>query len=191
MRDSVRSYLRDHYTFERRRAISLSESGQDTATWADFAHRLGILSLADADNAPDPVDIMVIMEELGEALVIEPFLETVVTGAALLRASGGEVAQALLAGVIEGKVKLALAWAEAARRYAWQPQSTTAHRAGNMWRIDGVKSVVVAAPWATHLLVSAATANGASLFLVAPDTPGVTLKGLSDDRRPQGGRNHF
>lgn len=175
LRDSVRSYLRDHYPFARRRAASLSAAGYDAATWGDFAERLGILSLADTGNAPDPVDVMVIMEELGEALVIEPFLETVVVGAALLRAAGGAAARTLLSGVVAGDVRLALAWAEPAARMAWMPRGTVARREGDGWRLDGAKSVVTGAPWATQLLVSAATAGGTSLFVVAPDAPGVTL----------------
>jgi alkylation response protein AidB-like acyl-CoA dehydrogenase len=175
LRDSLRGYLRNHYGFDRRRASSRTESGWDPETWTAFADRLGILSLAGGDVAPDPVDLMVVMEELGEALVLEPYLETVVTGAALLRASGGAAAGALLDGIVAGEVRLALAWAEPATRYAWAPQDTHAVRQGDGWVLNGRKSVVVAAPWATHLIVSARTEGGVSLFLVAPDAPGVTL----------------
>ena len=154
LRDSVRGYLRDHYPFERRRAASLSATGLDAGTWAAFADRLGILSLADAESAPDPVDVMVLMEELGEALVVEPFLETVVIGAALLRAADSRAARQLLGGIVTGDVKLALAWAEPGVRVSWAPATTVATRDADKWRLDGVKSVVVGAPWATHLLVS-------------------------------------
>ena len=175
MRASLRAYLRDRYSFERRRLVLRSEQGWNAEVWSDFSDRLGILSLADPDTTPDPVDLMVVMEELGEALVIEPFLETVVTGAALLRASGGEKARELLEDIVAGQVRLALAWAEPQTRYSWAPRDTVAKQVGKEWHLDGLKSVVVGAPWATHLIVSAATASGTSLFLVSPDAPGVTL----------------
>lgn len=175
LRDSVRGYLRSHYGFDHRRAASRSKSGWDAETWKAFADRLGILSLAGGEAAPDAVDLMVIMEELGEALVLEPYLETVVTGAALLRASGGEAAKALLDGIVAGDVRTALAWAEPATRYEWAPQDMRAERQGKEWVLTGRKSVVIAAPWATHLIVSARTEKGVSLFLVAPSAPGVTL----------------
>lgn len=174
LRGSVGAYLRDHYGFERRRAIALA-AGFDTAVWRDFADRLGILSLADRDTAPDPVDLMVVMEALGEALVIEPFAETVVAGAALLRAAGGDRAGALLDGVVAGEVRLALAWAEPARRYDWAPADTRATRTAAGWRLDGAKAVVTGAPWATHLLVTARTDAGASLFVVDADAAGVAM----------------
>ena len=174
-RASIRAYLRDRYTADRRRAAIRSEQGWDANVWTDFSERLGILSLADPDTVPDPVDLMIVMEELGEALVIEPFLETVVAGAALLRASGGDRARHLLEGVVAGQVRLAVAWAEPQTRYSWTPRYTTAKQIGGEWHLDGLKSVVVGAPWATHLIVSAATSSGTSLFLVAPDAPGVTL----------------
>lgn len=175
LRASLRSYLRDRYSFDRRRAASRSEQGWDAEIWSDFSTRLGILTLADPDTPPDPVDLMVVMEELGEALVIEPFLETVVTGAALLRASGGATARLLLEGIVAGRVRLALAWAEPLTRYSWAPRDTIAKQVGDGWRLDGLKSVVVGAPWATNLIVTAATENGTSLFLVSPEGPGVTL----------------
>ena len=175
LRASLRAYLRDRYPFERRRAASRSEAGWSPDVWGDFAERLGILSLADPDMTPDPVDLMVVMEELGDALVIEPFLETVVTGAAILRASGGDKARKLLQGIVAGEVRLALAWAEPQTRYSWAPRETMAKQVGPEWHLDGLKSVVTGAPWATHLIVSAATTGGTSLFLVSPDAPGVTL----------------
>lgn len=185
LRDSLRSYLRSHYPFDRRRAASVSDAGWSPETWADFADRLGILTLADPSVAADPVDLMVVMEELGAALVIEPFLETVVTGAGLLRSIGCGLARELLSGIAARDVVIALAWAEPETRYAWEPRRTVARRAGDGWRIDGLKSVVTGAPWATHLIVSAVTENGVSLFVAEPGIPGMTLTAYStiDGRR--------
>lgn len=175
LRDSLRGYLRSHYSFEHRRTTSRSESGWNAGTWSAFADQIGILSLAGGEAAPDPVDLMVVMEELGGALVLEPYLETVITGAALLRASGGAAAAALLDAIVAGDARIALAWAEPDTRYDWMPRDTHAAPRDGGWVLNGRKSVVIAAPWATHLIVSARTAGGVSLFLVDPAAPGVTL----------------
>lgn len=183
LRESLRAYLRDHYRFEHRRAVSRGDTGWSAATWSDFAERLGLFSLAGA--AADPVDLMVVMEELGSALVLEPFLETVVIGSELLRASGGPVAAACLGGIVAGDVRLALAWAEPGTRNEWMPRDTVATKTDGGWVLGGRKSVVMGAPWATSLIVSARTGDGVSLFLVPPSAPGVTLHGYAtiDGRR--------
>ena len=174
LRASLRAYLRDHYNFDRRRATARSEAGWDPEIWTAFADRLGILSLADPDNLPDPVDTMVVMEELGAALVIEPYLETIVTGAALLRAGQGRRARHLLDGMASGRVRTAIAWAEPETRFSWEPRRTTAARVREGWRITGLKSVVVGAPFASDLLVSAKTERGISVFIVSANVAGVT-----------------
>ncbi|QKR98409.1 pimeloyl-CoA dehydrogenase small subunit [Sphingomonas sp. CL5.1] len=175
LRDSVAAYLRDRYPFETRRAIALSDRGWSEPVWRDFADRLGLLSLADPDAPPpDPVDLMVVVEQFGAALVIEPFLETVVTGASLLRASGTDTARTLLRGIAAGDERLALAWGEPGTRHGWAAARTVATRDGAGWRLDGVKSVVIGAPWATTLLVAARAPEGVLVFAVDPAAPGLT-----------------
>jgi alkylation response protein AidB-like acyl-CoA dehydrogenase len=175
LRASVAGYLRDHHDFATRQRAVASETGRNAALWHDFAERLGLLSLAGADGAPDPFDILVVMQELGAALVGQPFLETVVTAAALLRASGGDRADALLREIAAGTQIVAFAGSEPNTRFSWTPVATRAEPAGDGWRLTGVKAMVSAAPWATTLLVSAAAPTGTSLFAVAPDAPGVAL----------------
>lgn len=174
LRDSLAAYLRDHYPFETRRAISLSDHGWSERTWRDLADRLGLFSLADPDTPADPVDLMVVMEQLGSALVIEPFLETIVIGAGLLRVAGGEKARALLRRIAAGDERLALAWAEPGARFGWAAATTIAVRDGDGWRIDGTKAVVVGAPWATTLLVTARSPQGTLLLAVDPHADGIT-----------------
>jgi alkylation response protein AidB-like acyl-CoA dehydrogenase len=174
LRASLAGYLRDTHGFNARRAAVASQSGRNEALWRDLADRLGLLSLAGPD-APDPFDVFVVMQELGAALVTEPFLETAVTAATLLRWSGGAGADALLAEIVAGRAIVAFAGAEPGRRYGAAPSTTRACPEGGGWRIYGAKSVVVAAPWATTLLVSATSPSGTSLFAVDPTAAGVTL----------------
>ena len=159
LRESLRRYLRERHP-------------SDPAVWRSFAHDLGILSLAEEANR-DPVSLMVVMEELGEALSLAPFCETVVTGAAILNAAGGATAAALVAAIAAGDVRLALAWAEPGARGAIDPRDTVATPDGDGWRIDGAKSLVAGAPDATHLIVTARTDQGSSLFVVPANAPGL------------------
>lgn len=175
LRASIAGYLRDHHDFATRQAAVASDTGRNEPLWRDLADRLGLLSLAGADGAPDAFDILVVMQELGVALVGEPFLETVVTAATLLRGSGGKRARALLDTIVAGTQIIAFANSESGTRFGSDPVITRAEADGDGWRITGRKSMVAAAPWAGTLLVSAATPNGTSLFAIAPDAAGVTL----------------
>ncbi len=174
LRATLGAYLRETHGFAARQAVVASPDGRNARMWRDLAERLGVLSLA-GPAAPDPTDILVVMEEFGAALVTEPFLETAVMAATLLRSIGGPRAEALLAGIVAGRQIVALASSEPGVRHCWQPAATKARPHNGGWRIDGAKSMVVAAPWAGTLLVSAATPQGTSLFVVDPAAAGVTL----------------
>lgn len=125
---------------------------------------------------------MIIMEELGSVLALEPWLETIVLAGGLLQACGGAVADAALRDIIAGDAVLAFGWAEPASRYAFSDVVTTARRDGSGWKLDGHKTLVAAAPWAGAIIVSARTGGGVhdrdgiSLFIVPVDRPGVTLR---------------
>lgn len=174
LRASLGSYLRDRHGFAARQAAIATEAGRDPAWWRDLAAQLGVLSLGGRD-APDPFDMLVVMHELGVALVGEPFAETVVTAASLLRAAGGACAYELLDGIADGTQIVVFAGHEAGMRLPGAPRATRATRDGDGWRLDGAKAAIVAAPWASALLVSASTPAGPSLFAVAPDAAGLSL----------------
>jgi alkylation response protein AidB-like acyl-CoA dehydrogenase len=132
-------------------------------------------SLGGTDGGP--VELMVITEALGYALVVEPFVDTVVVAGGLLGRSGGDAATSVLEQIVAGTAIVALAAAE--------PESTTADRDGDDWVLRGAKTVVMSAPLATHLLVTARTANGISLFLVETAAAGIQAHDYRtiDDRR--------
>ena len=179
--DSVRKYLANDYGFEKRKAIVHSASGCSDAAWATFAE-MGLTAIAvpeaDGGFGGGAVDLMAVMEAFGDALVVEPLLDQIGLCARLV-ARAGSAAQraALLPGVIDGSVKLAFAGLEPGRRYEVEPQSTVARRQGTGWVLDGAKSVVVGAPWAHKLLVSARSgaAGGTSLFIVDAHASGVSM----------------
>ncbi|WP_066774916.1 acyl-CoA dehydrogenase family protein [Sphingomonas sp. CCH5-D11] len=174
LRASLAAYLRSHHDFTTRQAGVASDDGRTPAIWHDFTDRLGLFALAGPD-APDPFDLLVVMQELGVALVAEPFLETAVTSATLLRESGTPAAAALLQRITAGDAVVAFADSERNGRLAAAPALTRASPFAGGWHLHGAKSMVMAAPWATTLLVSAATPEGAAVFAVEPGSAGVTL----------------
>jgi alkylation response protein AidB-like acyl-CoA dehydrogenase len=185
LRDSVRAWLQDHYSFEQRCAAVRSPSSFRPAVWSAFANDLGILAMTFPERVGgsglDAVATMVVMEEFGRALVLEPYLETVVICGGLLAEAGGGRAERMLERIGAGQDVLAFAAFEATSRYDIANIATSARRDGGGWLLDGTKAVVAAAPWASHLLVVARTVGnrgerkGLSLFLVPCSAPGVTL----------------
>jgi len=182
LREMLSRYLREQYDFESRRARVTAGRGEDRALWDDLA-ALGILGAllpgSTGGLGGGPVEAMVVMEALGEALVAEPFLETTVIGAGLLQACGGPAAEALLAAVATGTVRIAFAPAEARH-----DADVRADAASGGWHLSGSKSVVIGAPRATHLIIAARSEGGTSLFLLDAEAPGIRLHPyqLIDDR---------
>lgn len=132
------------------------------------------------------------MEAFGRGLVSEPFLSTVVIGAALVAECGTEAQkQATLPKIAEGALTLAFAHSERAARFDLGYVDTTAGKTADGWRLNGSKIAVLDGAAADQIIVSAriANANGASgkqgLFLVPAGTPGLTLR---DYARLGGGR---
>ena len=186
LRDSLAGFLGDAYGFAKRRDTLRTEAGWRPEIWRAFATDLGILGAALPEAlgglGGGPVDTMVIMEELGRALVVEPFLDTVVIAAGLLKRFDTPAAKDAIKRIIAGELIATLAWGEPAGRFNPADVATTARRDGAGWRLDGRKAVVSSAPWASQLLVTARTsggprdAEGISLFLVDKPSAGVTTR---------------
>lgn len=186
LRDTVASYLADHYSFEQRRDALKTEAGWRPAVWKAFAEELGILGAPFSEElgglGGGPTDNMVVMEEFGKTLVVEPYLGTVVIGGGFLKHSGHSGAADIIAQIIAGTTTIAFAAAEPQARYSWHDLKTTAKKDGSGWVLNGAKAVVIGAPWASHLIVTARTgggqrdAQGVSLFIVDKTAKGVTTR---------------
>lgn len=186
LRDTLGRFLAARYRFEDRQKMLKSGEGWRPEIWRALAQELGIFGAALPEEVGGfgggPVDTMIIMEELGRALVVEPFLQTVVIGAGLLRRAGGPAAQDLIGTIIEGETILALAAFEPSARFDVADVATRATREGEHFTLRGEKAVVVGAPLATHLLVTARTAGaqrdreGISLFLVEAGAAGLVMR---------------
>ena len=186
LRDTIASFLQDKYDFDSRRKTVASESGWNPGHWKAFAEELGILGAPFSEElgglGGGAIDNMIVMEEFGKALVIEPYLGTVVIGGGFLKHSGYAGAASVIEGIIGGAVTIAFAYAEPQARYTWQDIKTTAKKDGSGYVLNGHKAVVVGAPFASHLVVTARTggaqrdAGGVSVFLVDKTLPGIVTR---------------
>ena len=141
LRDSVARFVQDDYDFDRRRAIVASDEGMSRENWSTFAE-LGWLSVPfDEEHGGfggGPVDLMVMMEEFGKGLVVEPYLPTVVVFGGLLRAAGNENQRnRYIPGIIDGSVLGAFAHIERQSRYELADIKTTASADGDDYLISG------------------------------------------------------
>jgi alkylation response protein AidB-like acyl-CoA dehydrogenase len=191
LRDGLGKFLSTRYDIEKSRAAAKTGAGWQPDIWRGFADELGILGAALPEDVGGigggPVEVMVIAEALGHALVVEPYVDTVVVAGGLLQRAGGPVATAVLEKLVDGTAIVALAAVEHGSGEQWQNVSTVADRDGDEWVLRGSKIVAMSAPLATHLLITARTSNGLSLFLVETDSASTGIETHSyrtvDDRR--------
>jgi len=186
LRDTVASYLQDHYDFETRRKVLKSESGWRPEVWKAFAEELGILGAPFSEEhgglGGGPTENMIVMEEFGKALVVEPYLSTVVIGGGFMKHSKFAGAADVIGKIIDGSAIIAFAYAEPQGRYNLADLKTTATKSGEGYAISGHKAVVIGAPWSTHLIVTARTgggqrdASGVGVFLVEKGAAGLTTR---------------
>ena len=185
IRDSLSRLIREQYDFDTRRKVVASKDGWRPEMWAQFAE-LGLMmapfSEEDGGLGGGPIDAMVVMEEFGKGLVVEPYLPSVVCGGGFLKRGSEAQKTEHLAGIMSGEQIFAFAYAEPRGRYNLADLETTAKKDGAGFSINGHKAVVIGAPWATHFVVTARTsggrrdAKGVTVFVVAKDAKGVSTR---------------
>ncbi len=187
LKDSVDRLMADAYGFDKRQGYAKSEQGWSREVWATFAD-LGLLGVPFAETdggiGGGPVEIMIVMEAIGRALALEPYLATVVLGGGLLRHGGAaEQRSTLVPKIAAGALRLAFGYTERQSRYDLADVTTTARREGAGWVLDGEKGVVVHGDTADAILVTARTGgsrrdrSGIGLFLVEAKADGLTRLG--------------
>jgi pimeloyl-CoA dehydrogenase small subunit len=187
LQHSVERLFADHYAFEARKRYGQEPGGFSRALWARYAE-LGLLGLpfeeAYGGSAGGPVETMIVMEQIGRALALEPYLATVVLGGGLLRLGGSEAMRAeLVPQIAGGDLILAFAHAERQSRYDLADVAARARRDGASFVLDGAKSLVLHGDSARKFIVSARLAGGQNdragigLFLVDAAADGVSTRG--------------
>src|ERR1700732_3448227 len=187
LKESVDGLLGSSYDFEARKKYAKDKGGWSKAVWSKLAEQ-GLLGLPfsedDGGFGAGAVETMIVMEALGKALVLEPYLATVVIGGGFLRRGGSaEQKAAHIRAIIAGIKPFAFAQLEKNSRYDLQDVSATAKKKGAGWVIDGEKFVVLNGETADTLIVTARTrggqrdAGGIGVFLVPGNAKGIAKKG--------------
>lgn len=176
LRSGLTKFLSTRYDLESSRAAAKTGTGWQPEIWQAFAEELGILGAALPEEyggiGGGAVEMMLIAEALGHALVVEPYVDTAVVAAGLIERAGGESAAGLLEQIAAGSAVVTLAAGEVTSGDNWRDVRTVAERDGDDWVLTGSKVVSMATPLASHVLVTARTSGeqadtaGISLFIV-------------------------
>ena len=177
--DSVRRFAAQDYAFEARKKIVASKEGWSRGVWAKLAE-IGLIGLPfPAEHGGfggRAVDLLSVMEAFGDALLVEPYVSTVALAGRLVARAGTEAQKSqILPAVAEGKVVLAFAHVEDGARYDLGHVKALAKKSGGEYAISGRKRVVLHAPCADKLVVSARDGNAVGLFLVDARASGVAV----------------
>ncbi len=193
LQDSVERLLTEQYDFERRKQHLDERDGWSREQWNRYAE-MGLLALPFSDTdgglGGSAVEAMIVMEALGRALVLEPYLATIVLGGGLLRLGGSAAQRAnLIPRISEGSLLLAFGQAEKQSRYDLGDVATSARRAGDEWVLNGCKLHVLHGDCADKLMVTARINGdrrdraGIGVFIVDASAAGVRRRGyLMQDR---------
>jgi hypothetical protein len=179
LRDAVRKWVDKGYNFERRRAAEKA-GGFDRAAWSELAE-LGLCGLYipedDGGLGMGPVEGMVVMEELGRGIVLEPLAQALIAGAVIANYADGSTKAAWLPRISSGEALVVMAYQEPGTRYALSGGNATAQAANGGYRLNGHKSVVPVGDLADAFLVPAQLSGKVALFLVERSASGVTCRG--------------
>jgi len=195
LQDSIARFVQNDYDFDSRAKSIKTDLGYNAGHWKLFAD-LGWLmvpfTVEEGGLGGSAADLMVVMEEFGKGIVIEPFLATAIIGGGLISKAGNrEQKESLIGGIIYGSLQLAFAYAEPQSRYDLSNVATTAQKNTSGYVLNGHKAVVLNGSNANKIIVSARTSgqpsdkDGISLFIVDATAKGVEVQGY---RTQDGGR---
>ncbi|MCC7484627.1 MAG: acyl-CoA dehydrogenase family protein [Burkholderiales bacterium] len=187
LKAGVERLIAERYAFEDRKKYMLEAPGYSRAMWSQYA-RMGLLGLPFEEryggSGGGAVETMIVMEAFGRGLTLEPYLATVLLGAALVARAGDEAQRAaILPKVADGSLMLAFAHAEPQSRNDLADVACAARRDADGWILEGTKSFVGHGDTAERLIVSARIAgdqrarDGIALFLVDANAHGVSRRG--------------
>jgi pimeloyl-CoA dehydrogenase small subunit len=188
LRDNVARLMRERYGFEARKGYRASPQGYSEALWRDYA-QMGLLGApfaeADGGYGGGAVETMIVMEQFGKALALEPYLQTVVLCGGLIKHGGSEKQRAELIGAIAaGDLRLSFAHSEKQSGFDLHDVSVSAVKdGGGGFVLNGEKTLVGQGDSADKLIVSARLKggrrdrDGIGLFLIEANAPGVSRRG--------------
>ena len=183
IQQSVERFVQENYDLTNRIKISSEDPGFSNEYWSSMAE-LGWLGLAfgeeDGGFGGNQIDTLVLMEQFGKGLVLEPFLANIVLGGGAIKRGASEaLKQSIIPSLIEGNLQVTLAYAEEQSRFDLEDVATSAREEDKDFLINGRKSMVLNAESADKIVVVARTSGsqideeGISLFLVDSNSDGV------------------
>ncbi len=186
IQQSVERFVQENYDLPKRVEISSKDPGYSKEYWGSMAE-LGWLGLPfeekDGGFGGNQIDTLVIMEQFGKGLVLEPFIANVVLGGGAIQSGGSEeLKKEMLPGLIEGSKQMTLAYAEQQSRFDLEDLATSSRKEGDKFIINGQKSMVLNAESADHIVVVTRTTGGQvdeegiTLFLVDSDMKGLEIQ---------------
>ena len=181
--DSIARFIDNDYDFESRQKIAGSGKGYSPEMWRNFAE-LGWTAVPFAEEdgglGGGPIELMLLMQQFGRGLVVEPYLATIVmAGGVLQRAASAGQKEKWLTGIIDGSIQAALAFSEPQSRFEFTDIRTSAKKDGDGYLLNGFKNLVLNGGNADLLVIPARTSgsqtdkDGITLFAVAADTSGI------------------
>jgi alkylation response protein AidB-like acyl-CoA dehydrogenase len=179
LQDSLQRYFSQQYDFEKRRAFLATPFGSSPDVWRNLAAQgITAIGIPEAHGGiGGATEAMLVMEEIGRSLVLEPYMSTIALCAPLVAERGGDAQCAdILPRVASGDCRLAFAHGEPEARYSLDYVKTTARRDGDAFRLDGTKQTVLDGAVADLFLVSARAPGGSiGIFIVEPGAPGLEV----------------
>lgn len=186
LRDSVQKFIQNSYPFEERQKLVKTEEGFSRDNWLTFAE-LGWLALPfreeDGGIGGTPIELMILMEELGKGLVVEPYVPTIVLAGGMISAGANHaIRETILTEIMAGEKLAAFAFVEPQARFNLCDITTTAEACADGFAINGFKGVVIGGPSADYLVVPARTGGeqrdeqGITLFLVDNGAEGISRR---------------
>ena len=186
LKETAERLVRDVYTFDKRMEFSDSEAGFSTAFWQQMGE-LGLTAIPFPEElggfGGTGIETMLIMEQLGKGICLEPYMESVILAGGLIGQLGSDAQkEELLGGIATGELQAAVALDELNSHYDLANVTTTAAEQGGEWVLNGRKGVVIGGQTAGKILVSARTAGnnrdeqGISLFVIDPSAAGVSRR---------------
>ena len=183
IQQSVERFVQENYDLSNRIKISSEDPGFSKEYWSSMAE-LGWLGLAfseeDGGFGGNQIDTLVLMEQFGKGLVLEPFLANVVLGGgSIKRGASEEIKDSIIPSLIDGSLQITLAYAEEQSRFDIEDVATAAREENGDFIINGKKSMVLNAESADKIVVVARTSGsqvdeeGISLFVVDADAEGI------------------
>ena len=185
IQQSVERFVQDNYDLNTRISLSSDNLGYSNDYWKSMAE-LGWLGLpfdeSDGGFGGNQIDVLIIMEQFGKGLVLEPYLASVVMGGGALKKGGTEsLKKEILPGLVDGTKQLSFAYAEQQSRFDLEDVITSARKEKDTFILNGQKSMVQNAETADHIVIAARTSggqideNGITLFLVDANSEGLSM----------------